>query len=144
MIATQKNMATVGSDFSFSSYNSTHWEDLNIRLLETEEVDGKSCFKLEVNAKEESDGGKAELLIEQDTYNIVQIVTFKKNGTQQSISKLSDYQSVGKNNSKFQPRFIQTQNLDKIQFTEIHIEKIMPLLDAKAEDFTIKTNNELK
>jgi len=139
MIATKKNMATVGSDFSFSNYSSTNWEDLNIKLLEMEEVDGRNCYKLEVNAKENTDGGKAELFVEQDTYSIVKIVTFKKNGTKQSISKLSDFQSAGENNNKFQPGLIQTQNLDKNEFTEIRIEKIAPLNDANPEDFTIKS-----
>lgn len=138
MIANEKNMATVGSDFSFSNYSSTNWKDLDIILLGENEVEGKSCNILEVRDKEKTKGGKAELTIENETYNIVQIKTYNEKGAQKSISKLDDFQAVDGSKGKFQPRSIQTENLIKKQKAELQVLKISALLNPKEEDFLIE------
>jgi outer membrane lipoprotein-sorting protein len=143
MIANRKNMATVGSDFSFSNYSSTNWKDLDIQLLEQQEIDGKPCNVLEVKDKEKTDGGKAELVIEDESYNIIQIKTFGEKGKQKSISKLDNFLPVDGSKGKFQPRFIQTENLEKNQKSELQVLKISMLSNPMKEDFVIDKKEEV-
>lgn len=139
MIATPKNKAMVGSDFAISNYSSRNKDELNIKLLEESEIDGKLCYKLEVQDKTNTKGGKAELMVEQESYEIVQIITYNPKGVKSSISKLSDFQAVEGLKNKFQPMLILTENLEKNQHAEMKILKITPLFDPKAEDFVIDT-----
>lgn len=138
MIANEKNMATVGSDFSFSNYSSTNWQDLDIELMEPKEVDGKSCNILEVKDKENTNGAKAVLAIEKESYSILHIKTFDEKGTQKSSTKLDDFQPVDGSEGKYQPRLIKTENLEKKQSSEMQVLKISELQNPKEEDFLIE------
>ena len=137
MIATPKNMATVGSDFALSNYSSQKMEDLDIKLLEEPEIDGKMCYMLEVQKKANSSEGRAEIIVEQDSYRIIQIVTYNEKGAKSSISELSDYQPVKGMKGKFQPMSIFTQNIENQEQIEMLVLQIAPKYDFKEEDFKI-------
>lgn len=137
MVANDRNMATVGSNFSFSAYNSSNWKDLNIQLLAPTELNEKPCFTLHVSSKENSEGGKAQLYIDQANYEILQILTFDATGLQQSLSVLSEYQGINGLAGKIQPRFIQTQNLKNGENSELRIVSIEALQTPSKDDFVI-------
>lgn len=141
MIATQKNMAMVGFDFDLSNYSSQKKEDMDITLLEKTEIDGKMCYRLEVKDKANVQGGKAELLIEQKSYRIVQIITYNEKGIKSSISKLSDSQPVEGIKNKVQSMLILTENLVQKKHAEMKVLKIVSKTNLKAEDFQIEQVN---
>lgn len=138
MIANKKNMATVGTDFSFSNYSSTNWEELDIKLMAPTEIEDKTCNVLEVKDKEKIDGGKAELIIDEVSNNIVQIKTFDAKGKQKSISNLDNFLPIDGSKGKFQSRSIQTENLEKNQKTELQVLEVSAISNPKREDFLIE------
>lgn len=142
MMATPKNMKTVGSDFAISNYSSRKIEDLDIKLMGKPEIDGKMCYKLEVQEKANSKEGKAELIVEQESYHIVQIITYNEKGVKSTFSKLSDFQAVEGMKNKVQPMLILTDNLLDKQYAEMKILEIKPKNDLKAEEFMIHATNE--
>jgi len=137
MMATPKNIKMVGSDFFISNYSSKKKEDLEIKLLEKQEIDGKMCYKLEIEDKVNSNGGKAELIVEQESFHIIQIITYNEKGEKSTISKLSDFEAVQGIKNKFQPMLITTDNLQDKQQTEIRIVEITPKNNLTAEEFMI-------
>jgi outer membrane lipoprotein-sorting protein len=137
MLATPKNMKTVGSDFAISNYSSRTIEDLDIRLLGKPEIDGKMCYKLEVQEKANSKEGRAELIVEQESFHIIQIITYNEKGVKSTVSKFSDFQVVEGMKNKVQPMLILTDNLLDKQHAEMKILEITPKNDLKEEEFMI-------
>lgn len=141
MKATPENMALVGSDFSFTGYSSNNKQELSYELLGIEQIEGKSCYYIVVKDKNTTEGGKAELLIEQKSYHIVQIIVFDENDTQINISKLSDYQDVKGALGKVQPMHIISEDLKTKKQSTIQVLKITPRNDLKEEDFILESVN---
>jgi outer membrane lipoprotein-sorting protein len=138
MVASEKNMETVGSDFSFSNYGSKNWENLDIKLLEKNEVDDKPSYRLEVKDKKNTAGNKAELLIDQKTYSIEQIITYTKDGVKHTVTRLSDFQPIEGRKDMVQPMLIQTENMEKGQVSELQVLKITPLSNLDENEFLIE------
>lgn len=143
MIANEKNLAMVGSDFSFSNYSSTNWQDLDISVLEQSEIEGRTCTILQVKDKVKIDGGKAELAIEKKTNNILVIKTFDEKGKQKSYTKLADFKTVNESDGKYQPRMISTENFEKNQKSELQVVQVAKLVHPKEEDFIVDKKSEV-
>ena len=63
-------------------------------MLPVQEVEGKRCFTIEVKDKDATDAGRGDVLIEMDTYRIVQITVYDKNGIKTSFVQLSEFKPV--------------------------------------------------
>ena len=138
MKATAKNMDLVNSGVSIANYTSKDRDQLSFAFKGNEEFDGKACYKLEVNDLLDLENGKTEYLIEENTYRILKIVAFNKDGTAKSSTTYSDFQPVGQPKGKIQPMFMVNKDLKKAKRNEIKILKINPRPDLKEENFTIE------
>ncbi|MBT8180018.1 MAG: outer membrane lipoprotein-sorting protein [Eudoraea sp.] len=138
MKATSKNMALVNSGVSISNYTSKDRSQLRLELKGTEEFEGKSCHKLEVVDILDLENGKTMYLIEKDTYRILKITAYNKDGSEKSITTYSDFQAIGKLKGKTQPMFMVNKEVKKTKYNEIRILKINPRPDLSEENFTIE------
>jgi hypothetical protein len=124
MKATSKNMDLVNSGVSISNYTSKDRDQLSFAFKGNEEFEGKSCFKLQVNDVSDLENGKTEYLIEENTYRILKIIAFNKDGTKKSITTYSDFQAIGQLKGKIQPMFMVNKDLKKAKHNEIKVLKI--------------------
>jgi hypothetical protein len=138
MKATAENMERVGSNMVFSSYTSQDIEDVNAGLVGRSEVDGESCYLLEVQEMEDSPGEKAQFLVEESSYHLVQIQFFDLEGNQTRMIRLSEFKPVGDTQGKIQPMRITAEDFRERTFTSIQVLKVAPRKDLKEEDFVLK------
>jgi len=138
MQATAKNMELVNSGVSISNYTSKDRSQLSFALKGTEEFEGKSCFKLEVNDVLDLENGKTEYLVEKNTYRILKITAFDQDGTEKSITTYSDFRAINQLKGKIQPMFMVNKDLKKDKHNEIKVLKIKARPDLKEENFSIE------
>jgi len=141
--ATPDNINMVGSEMRMTNITARDTDELSFRLLGKIEVEGISCHHIEVKAKDAQDQARGELLIEEDSYHIVQINVFDKGGKLTSIVKLSDFQRVDGAVKKVQPMQILTEDIKEKKLTEIRVLKIAMRTDLKEEDFQLPVENDL-
>ena len=98
---------------------------------------GKSCFTVVVKNNEFKDQARGELLVEKDSYHIVQISVFDMYGKQTSLVKLSDFQAVEGISNKVQPRRLVAEDLKEQKVTDMRVLKVVPRTDLKEEDFQL-------
>jgi hypothetical protein len=142
MRATSANMDRVGSNFSLSNYASTDYDDLDCKLLGKEEIDGKSCFRLEVIEQADSVDVMAEFMVEESTFHIVQIQLFDENGIQTSTTRLCNFQPINGLRNKIQPMLILAEDMASSKQTRMQVVNVSPRPDLKEEDFCIQGANE--
>ena len=118
MKATSKNMDLVNSGVSISNYTSKDRDQLSFAFNGNEEFEGKSCYKLQVNDVLDLENGKTQYLIEENTYHILKIIAFNKDGTKKSITTYSDFQAIGQLKGKIQPMFMVNKELKKLSTTK--------------------------
>lgn len=138
MKATPKNMELVNSGVSIANYTSKDTSELSLEFKGTEEFEGKSCHKLQVVDILDLENGKTMYLIEKNTYRILKITAYNKDGTEKSITTYSDFQAIGPLKGKTQPMFMVNKEVNKAKYNEIRILKINPRPDLKEENFTIE------
>ena len=137
MKATPQNMARVGSNFSLSNYASADYDEISCNLLGKQQIDSMSCYQLEVIEQSDSIVFKAEFMVEEITFHIVQIVSFDEDGNQASITKLSDFQPINGAKNKIQPMLILAEDIESNMHTRMQVLNISPRNDLKEEDFSI-------
>lgn len=138
MKATSKNMDLVNSGVSISNYTSKDRNQLSFDFKGNEEFEGKSCYKLQVNDVLDLENGETEYLIEENTYRILKIIAYDKDGTEKSITTYSDFQAIGQLKGKIQPMFMVNKDLKKAKHNEIKVLKIKARPDLKEENFSIE------
>ena len=141
--ATPDNIKMVGSEMRTTNITARDTDELAFRLLGKEEVAGKSCHRLEVKALDAQDQARGELMVEEDSYRIVQITVFDKGGKKTSAVKLSDFQPVGDNVNKIQPMHIITEDFENKKMTEVRVLKVTSKPDLKEEDFQLPAEKDL-
>ena len=137
MKATPQNMARVGSNFSLSNYASADYDEISCNLLGKQQIDSMSCYQLEVIEQSDSIVFKAEFMVEESTFHIVQIVSYDEDGNQASITKLSDFQPINGAKNKIQPMLILAEDIESNMHTRMQVLNISPRNDLKEEDFSI-------
>ena len=142
MNATPENIARVGSNFQLSNYAPTDQNESNCIFLGKQQIDGESCYQLEVTEQSDSFGFKIEFWVEESTFHIVQIVSFDEDGNQVRIIKLSDFQPINGLKNKIQPMLIQAEDLDSNMHTRMQVLNISPQSDLTEEDFSIQGGSE--
>jgi len=138
MKATSKNMDLVNSGVSISNYTSKDPNQLSFAFKGNEEFEGKSCYKLQVNDILDLENGETEYLIEENTYRILKIIAYDKDGTEKSITTYSDFRAIGQLKGKIQPMFMVNKDLKKAKHNEIKILKIKARPDLKEENFSVE------
>lgn len=138
MKATSKNMDLVNSGVSISNYTSKDRSQLSFDFKGNEEFEGKSCYKLQVNDVLDLENGETEYLIEENTYRILKIIAYDKDGTEKSITTYSDFQAIGQLKGKIQPMFMVNKDLKTAKHNEIKVLKIKARPDLKEENFSIE------
>jgi len=138
MKATPQNMARVGSNFSLSNYASADYDEISCNLLGKQQIDSMSCYQLEVIEQSDSIVFKAEFMVEESTFHIVQIVSYDEDGNQASITKLSDFQPINGTKNKIQPMLILAEDIESNMHTRMQVLNISPRNDLKEEDFSIQ------
>jgi len=137
MKATPENVNRVGSNFSLSKYAYSNNDDFIVNLLGKQEVDGKPCYQLEVLEKAEVQGLKAEFIVEERSFHIVQILFFDADGNKTRTTNLSDFQPISGLKDKIQPMLILSEDIGENIKTRMQVLKITPRSDLKEEDFII-------
>ncbi len=139
--ATPENMQLVGSEGQMAGITSRDPDDLEFIMLAAQEIDGKRCFTIDVRDKVATDHARGELLIEMDTYRIVQITVFNKEGVKSSFVTLSDFQPVDGSAKKMQPMMIVTEDFETQKLTEMRILKVSSRTDLSEADFMLPEEN---
>ena len=135
--ATPENMKMVGSEVQMTSISNQDPDELMFTHLPEQEVEGQPCFNIEVKDKNNTDQARGELLIEKDSYRIVQITVYDKNGKKTSFVSLSDFQPVEGLESKVQPMRIITEDFENKKQTEMRVLKVASRTDLTEEDFLL-------
>jgi len=139
MKATAKNLALVGSGGFSSNYLTINPEALDVKILGKEQIEGSSYVRLELEEKQKSEQGKAQLLIEEQTSHIIEIISFTKDNMLKSRTNFSNFQSVP-NTNKIYPRKVITTEQGDSSKTEIEILKVIQRSDVKESDFLLQKN----
>ena len=140
--ATPENMKMVGSEAQMTSMTSRDPEELKFTDLPARKVEGTPCFNIEVKDKENTDQARGELLIEKETYRILQISVFDKNGKQTSLVTLSDFQPVEGHKTKVQPMRIITEDYENKKQTDMRVLKVASRTDLTEEDFLLPASGQ--
>jgi len=135
--ATPENMELIGSEAQMTNITARDPEDLIFNLLSPREVHGKPCYTIEAKDKNSQDKARGELLIEKDTYRIVQITVFDENGGNSSFMELSDFQPVEGPEKKIQAMRIVTEDFETQKLTEMRVLKVSSRPDLKESDFLL-------
>lgn len=138
MKATPQNMARVGSNFSLSNYATADYDEISCELLGKQQIDSMSCYQLELIEQTDSIAFKAEFMVQESTFHIVQIISYDENGQQAHISKFSDYQPINGTKNKIQPMLIMAEDIMGNKHTRMQVLNISPRNDLKEEDFSIQ------
>lgn len=135
--ATPENMEMVGSEAQMTSISTQDPDELSFTHLPEQEVEGKPCHNIEVKDRNSTDLAKGELLIEKDSYRIVRITVYDKNGKKTSFVSLSDFQPVEGLETKVQPMRIVTEDFENKKQTEMRVLKVASRTDLTEEDFLL-------
>jgi outer membrane lipoprotein-sorting protein len=141
--ATSENLALVGSELSLTNMPTQSPDELSYKLLDPEEVDGKACYHLEVKAKNATDAAKGEILVEMQTYRILQVTVYDGSGAKTSLVKLSNYQPIDGVSKKVQAMRIVTEDFTSHKQTEMRVLKISSRTDFKEEDFQLPLERDI-
>ncbi len=141
--ASPENMKMVGSDMQMTNITSRDTSELIFSLLGMQDFEEKSCYQIEVKAEDAGDDARGEILVEEDTYRIVYINIFDKNGKKITSVKLSAFQSVNGISQKIQPMLIVTEDIQNKKLTEMRVLKIASRTDLKEEDFLLPEEKDL-
>jgi Outer membrane lipoprotein-sorting protein len=135
--ATPENMALIGSEAQMTNISAQDPDELTFSLLEPQEANGKKCFTIVAKDKNSTDNARGELLIEMDSYRIVQITVYNEKGNKSSLVKLSDYQPVDGPDNKIQAMLILTEDFESQKQTEMRVLEIFSRPDLKETDFLL-------
>jgi len=138
MKATPQNMSRVGSNFALSNFASADYDAISCKLLGKQQIDSLSCYQLEVMEQSDSIIFKAEFMVEENTFHIVQIISYDEDGKQANITKLSDFQPINGTKNKIQPMLIMAEDIAVNKHTRMQVLNIFPRTDLKEEDFSIQ------
>jgi len=138
MKATPQNMSRVGSNFALSNFASADYDAISCKLLGKQQIDSLSCYQLEVMEQSDSIIFKAEFMVEENTFHIVQIISYDEDGKQANITKLSDFQPINGTKNKIQPMLIMAEDIAGNKHTMMQVLNIFPRTDLKEEDFSIQ------
>ena len=138
MKATPQNMARVGSNFSLSNYASADYDEISCKLLGKQQLDSMSCYQLEIMEESDSIVFKAEFMVEESNFHIVQIISYDADDNKASITKLSDFQPIIGTKNKIQPMLILAEDIESNTHTRMQVLNISTRTDLKEEDFSIQ------
>lgn len=137
--ATPRNLALVGASSPMSNYTSKNQAELSFTDMGKREINTKTCYMMSVKEKNAgSDKSKAEFLIEENTFHIIQIISYNEKGNKSSITKLSDFQSINGVKNKIQPMLISSKSLEENKSTEIKVLNVKPRPNLTKGDFNIE------
>jgi len=139
MKATAKNLALVGSGGFSSKYLTISPEALEVKIIGKEHIEGESYIKLEILEKQKPAQGKAQLLVEEQTFHIIRIVSYDTDNTPKSKTDFSDFQFVSGTNKIYPRKIITTETGDSSK-TEIKILQVIQRADVKESDFFLQKN----
>ena len=135
--ASPENKDMVGSEAMITSMTTRDPDELAFMFLPPQEVNGKNCYTIVVKDKEFKDQARGELLVEMDTYRVVQISVFDMYGKQTSLVELSDYQALDGPGNKMQPMHIVSKDLKNKKTTDMRVLKIATRTDLSEDDFKL-------
>lgn len=135
--ATPENMELVGSEAQITSFTTQDTDELRFTNLPAQELEGKSCYSIEVKDKNSADEARGELLIEKETYRIVQITVFDKDGKKTSFISLSEFQPVEGFETKVHPMRIVTEDFENQKQTDMRVTKVASRTDLTEKDFLL-------
>jgi hypothetical protein len=141
--ATEGNMELVGAEAQITSIADQDPDKLSFKFLDPKQVDGTEYYSIQVKKKESQDQARGELLIQKDTYRIVEIAVFDQSGKQTSTVRLSDYQFIDGRGDKVQPMRIVTEDLKNQKSTDMRVLKIAARTDLSEKDFELPLEGEM-
>ncbi|PJB11799.1 MAG: hypothetical protein CO119_10390 [Flavobacteriales bacterium CG_4_9_14_3_um_filter_40_17] len=134
--ATPQNMDRVGASSPISNYTSMDTNELYVKLIGKQQLDDKPNYLIMVTEKKDTTGSKAEFLIDEKSFRILQIVSYDSSGNK-SISNLSDFQDISGYKGKVYPMHIVTKSMKDGEEKDIKVLSLTPRPDVKEEDFKI-------
>jgi hypothetical protein len=141
--ASSDNKDRIGSEAMFTSITAQDPDELAFMFLPPQEVEGKNCYTIVVKDKDFKDQARGELMIEMETYRIVQISVFDMYGKQTGFVKLSDFQSIDGSGKKIYPMHIIFEDLEGQKTTDMRVLKIASRTDLSEEDFKLPVEQDL-
>lgn len=137
MQATPENMERVGSNMILAELGSQDLDHLNYSQYGKQNLDGKNCHAFQVSDTLDPQGGRAEFLVEEQSYRILEIRFLDEQGEQTHVTSLSDFQSIPGLEGKEQAMHIETMDVEENTQTLMQVTKVAHRPDLKEEDFVI-------
>jgi len=135
--ATDENMKMVGSEAQIMNITERNTDELSFTHLPALELEGKQCYNIKVKNADSDDNARGELVIEMDSYRIVQITVYDKGGQKSSFVKLSDYQEVEGPENRILPMRIITEDFENRKQTDMRVLKSVARTDLSEADFQL-------
>jgi outer membrane lipoprotein-sorting protein len=140
MKATPENMERVGSNMIMTELSSQNLDSLSFSHYGKQNLDGKQCHSFQVSDSSKPQGGRAEFLVEEESYLILQLKIQDEQGNQTNVTSLSDYQPIPGLEGKVQAMHIETMNLEENTQTRMKVLQVAHRPDLTEEDFVIPSN----
>jgi len=138
MKATPENMERVGSNFFLSGFASQNPDNLNIRLVGEQEVEGTNCYRLQVSDEAVADSSKAEFMVDKGNFQFIRIDFFDEKGTQTHLTTLGEYQIVEGAGGKIQPMLISAEDLAANTQTTMQVIQVSLRQNISEEEFILQ------
>ena len=138
MKATPENLERVGSSFVLAEYASSALDDMDFILSGTGELEGVTCYLVDAREKDDPAGKLVRFMIQEQTYQIMQIQVMNEAGEEISLTRLSDFQSVEGVAGKVYPIHIQTENFEEQTKNNIEILQVSYRPELNEEDFILE------
>ena len=87
-------------------------------------------------------GGRAEVLVEEGSYLILELRIQDEQGNQTNVTSLSDYQSIPGHEGKVQAMHIETMDMEENTQTRMRVLQVAHRPDLTEEDFVIQESKQ--
>ncbi len=137
--ATPKNIALVGSGLFLANFSTTNEKELTFTARKKEKLKEHGICHV-IDVIERKKGGKPEkttLFIKENSFHLVQVVSYTANDTPKNITKFSNFQALDGFKEKVQPMHIITKDIKSNALTEITVNAVTPQSTLTEDDFKI-------
>ncbi len=143
IISSEKSKSFMGSEFSYADMTPPNLEDFQYKSLGEEDIDGMSCWKIEMNPvnediADENGFSKKIAYVAQKDYVIRKAIYFDLDGELHKELSVLEVKELDLANHKFKPIHMVMENKQNERKSSFKIEQIQFKPEVKDEYFTTR------
>lgn len=143
LVSSNKKDSFVGTDFSYGDVIGHHPDDWNHKLIKEDKVDGKSCYFIESTPKtkevgENSGYSRRTGCVDKESFITLKGESYDLQGRLIRIFTARNMVKVDVKNNKWQPMFLEAQNVETGHKTILEFENFKANVGVSDELFTTR------